>query len=165
MKFQVKGTKDGKRAEKGFHCIEDARRFADECGWEDVEIAETVERVAKGRTSLHGRAVDATERFFSKLGYEVVETGFECPAGTMDVIAYDGDVLVFNSVDAKAGFEQGFSGGGVGALELDVFERVAAWYLSECDDVDVPIRFDKTELLVVNDGRAFMKHHVNVVAQ
>lgn len=42
-------------------------------------------------------------------------------------------------------------------------EKIAAYYLSECRDVDYPVRFDVVPLLVVSEDRAFVRHYKNVL--
>ena len=38
---------------------------------------------------LKERAIKATKLFLKRRGYEVIETGWECPAGAIDVVATD----------------------------------------------------------------------------
>lgn len=58
---------------------------------------------------LETRAVKAACRFFDRRGYDVLETGWECAAGTADIVAEDGDTLVFVKVRVRTGAEGFFA--------------------------------------------------------
>ena len=53
--------------------------------------------------NLKQRAVQAAERFLHHRGYDVVDVGWKSPAGDIDIVARDGDDLVFVEVAARDG--------------------------------------------------------------
>ena len=57
---------------------------------------------------LKERAIKATKLFLERRGYEVVETGWKCPAGAIDVMAMEDDILVLVEVSARTAAEGGF---------------------------------------------------------
>ena len=116
---------------------------------------------ARYNKNLGMRGEDAAARYLCKLGYDILERNWKCPAGEADIIARDGDTIVFIEVKTRTGISKGFPAEAVNAEKRSRYEKIAAWYLSDCDDVDVPVRFDVVALLVVSSSRAFMKHYVN----
>ena len=58
--------------------------------------------------NLKQRAVQAAERFLHHRGYDVVDVGWKSPAGDIDIVARDGDDLVFVEVAARDGAAAGF---------------------------------------------------------
>lgn len=49
--------------------------------------------------SIKQRAIKATEIFLERKGYEVVSAGWSCPEGKVDMVARDGECVVFLEVD------------------------------------------------------------------
>jgi len=79
-------------------------------------------------------------------GYEIVERNWHSRFGEVDIIAREGDTLVFVEVKVRAG--SGF-GGPEAALTTRKRERITATaraYLSEVD-ADLPVRFDFVALI------------------
>jgi len=78
-----------------------------------------------------GRANELrAERELRRRGYRIVERNFRGRLGELDLVAYDGDVLVFVEVRSRA---NGAHGGGLGALtptKLRQVARVAELYLA-----------------------------------
>lgn len=103
-------------------------------------------------------AAQAASRFLSHRGYDVLETGWKSEAGTADIVARDGDALVFARVSVRPG---GFPAEGRGALDRWGRERVALAYLAEHDVADAPIRFDDIDMAIVGTDRAMIRHHIN----
>lgn len=114
-----------------------------------------------GRGRLSARGKDAAERYLRLRGYRILERGWKCPAGEADIIAKDGECLVFVSVKTGADVTRGFPEHHVTEETRKRSEKVAAHYLSGCRDFDYPVRFDLVSLLVTADDRAFMRHHEN----
>ena len=90
---------------------------------------------------LKERAIKATKLFLERCGYEVIETGWECPADAIDVVATDDETLVFVEVLVRTADEGGFPEGS-GLEGRGHRETAAIAYLAEHEDVDRPVRFD-----------------------
>ena len=83
------------------------------------------DRVAVGRANER-----RAERALTQRGYRIVERNFRGRIGELDLIAYDGDVLVFIEVRSR---RDGDHGGGLAALtpaKLRQVARVAELYLT-----------------------------------
>ncbi len=62
-------------------------------------------------------------------GYRIVERNFRCDAGELDIIARDGEVLVFVEVRSRANPEHGHAAEMVTPRKQRQVARVAAHYL------------------------------------
>ena len=120
----------------------------------------------KGRNKEFGRRGEgAAARYLERFGYEILERNWTCPAGEADIIARDCDTLVFIEVKTRSGISHGFPEEAVDAEKRARYEKIAAWYLRDCDFIDVSVRFDVIALLVVSDDRAFIKHYCNAFSE
>ena len=112
---------------------------------------------------LKERAIKATKLFLERRGYEVVETGWKCPAGAIDVVATDDETLVLVEVSARTADEGGFPESS-GPKDRGRRETAAIAYLAEHEGVDRPVRFDNVSLVVLSEGKAFLRHHINALS-
>ena len=96
-------------------------------------------------TSTHAlgrRGEDRAVAYLRTHGYRIVERNFRCKLGELDVIAREGDALVFVEVRTRS------SGGRGGALEMiDATKqrqvaRVASYYLARRRLESATCRFD-----------------------
>lgn len=109
---------------------------------------------------LGRRGEDAAARYLVNRGYEILERNWSCLAGEADIIARDGDALVFVEVKTRSNVDKGFPAEAVGAAKRDRYEKIALAYLSMCDYVDIPVRFDVVSIVVIAPDRAFIRHHI-----
>ena len=109
---------------------------------------------------LGRRGEDAAARFLDRRGYDIVERNWTCAAGEADIIARDGDALVFVEVKTRSNTEKGLPSEAVDAGKRRRYERIAALFLVDYDVVDVPVRFDVVSIVVVPPDRAFIRHHI-----
>lgn len=115
-------------------------------------------------SNLNDKATKAASRYLEPRGYTVLETAWKCPAGTCDVIAEDGDAIVFVDVSARRDNDKGFPTEQCGAGVRERREMVAlAWFAEHEDAVDMAIRFDNIAMLVMGDSRAMIRHHLNAL--
>ena len=111
--------------------------------------------------NLHERAVEAASRFVERKGYEVLDRNWSCEgvAGRLDLVAMDEGVIAFLDVTAPNRAESRLSEGN---LTREQFELLAAtWLEGYTPEGDVPVRFDGIDMIVVNAGRALLRHHIN----
>ena len=95
------------------------------------------------KEELHRRAVKAATQSILRRGYEVIDTDWESVCGGhIDLVAKDHDELVFIDVTVSEDQEK-----------------------SSPADGDLKVRFDTISLIVLNEQRAFMRHHTNVFGQ
>lgn len=109
-----------------------------------------------------GRRGEAAAAYYLEhIGYEVIDRNWTCPAGEADIVARDGEWLVFCEVKTRTNIYKGFPEESVDAEKRDRYEKIAAWYMKHFDELDIPVRFDIISLLVVADDRALVRHLKN----
>ena len=109
------------------------------------------------------RARKAAKRYLERIGYDIEETRYECPFGTADIVARDGNCLVFVEVVTNTVVDHGFPPSVLEPEHVAEREMVAASYLADLAESDFPVRFDVVSLLVVGADRAFLRHHINAL--
>ena len=77
-------------------------------------------------TGLIGEKLAA--EYLTRQGYKIIETNFRCKEGEIDIIAKDGDYLVFVEVRAKNNLTFGSPEESVTARKKDHLRSVAARY-------------------------------------
>ena len=118
--------------------------------------------MSKKQKKIGKRGLNAAERYLKLMGYKVLDRSWECPAGEVDLVAKDGDVLVFVTVKTRTSIERGLPKESTGPDARARCEKVASYYLCGCRDLDYPVRFDEVSLLVVAEDRALVRHYQNV---
>lgn len=119
----------------------------------------------KANAELGRRGEDAAARFLYRRGYDIVERNWTCAAGEADIIARDGEAVVFVEVKTRTSIEKGLPSEAVNHEKRSKYEKIAAMFLSQYDAVDVPVRFDVVSLLVIDSDRALVRHHINAFAE
>lgn len=75
-------------------------------------------------------------------GYEILEYNFRCRMGEIDIIARDGEYLVFCEVKYRRGGAMGHPLEAVGPRKQQVISRCALWYLATRHLAGALCRFD-----------------------
>ena len=121
-------------------------------------------RKGEENAELGRRGEDAAARFLYRRGYDIVERNWKCAAGEADIIARDGDAVVFVEVKTRSSVEKGLPSDAVDKRKRERYEKIAALFLADYEAVDVPVRFDVVSLLVIGADRALVRHHINAFA-
>ena len=109
---------------------------------------------------LQEKAVKAAAHFIERKGFELLETGWESPEGTVvDLIANDEETLVFIDVTATEYGEGGFEDGKIPRADLEI--AAAGWLASHPEGPDAQVCFDIIDMLAVSTDRALLRHHIN----
>lgn len=113
-------------------------------------------------SNLSIKATEAASRYLDRRGYTVLETAWTCPAGIADIVARDGDTIVFANVISRDGAERGFPSERCGKKTRAKRENIAIAWLAEHEDaVNEAVRFDNIALVVIGKDRAMIRHHIN----
>ena len=96
---------------------------------------------------LGRKGEEAAARYLVRRGYDIVERNWTCIAGEADIIAFDGDTIVFVEVKTKE--------------KRARYEKIACLYLEHSEVTDVPVRFDVVALTLIGPDRAFIRHHID----
>lgn len=101
------------------------------------------------------------EKHLERLGYRIVERNYRCRYGEIDLIARDGDTLVFVEVKTRSSTGFGTPGQSVDYRKQRHMIRTSLAYMNEKDLHEVEARFDvvsivrtpeKTETEVIKDA-------------
>ena len=96
---------------------------------------------------LLGRAGEVkASKFLKKLGYTILETNYRTHVGEADIIARDGDVVVFIEVKTRSDQAFGLPSEAVNKRKQEKYFRVATEYLVRNHLDDCECRFDVVEI-------------------
>jgi len=87
------------------------------------------------------------------VGYRILAHNYRCPAGEVDLVALDGDCLVFVEVRTRRGDLWGTPEESVTPAKMARLVRVAEHYLADLDAEDVDWRIDVVAVEVDRRGR------------
>lgn len=80
--------------------------------------------------------------YLEKCGYQILQYNFRCRSGEVDIIAKDGEYLVFCEVKYRAGAGSGSPLEAVTPAKQRNISRAAMYYLTREHITDCPCRFD-----------------------
>lgn len=114
------------------------------------------------KTQLQERGFNAAKKFLIQKGYEILDDNLE--SEIFDLVARDCEIVSFIKINTRQADETGFP--------EDWFSRSACereaekWLIKNMNDNDpgFRVRFDSISLLILSEYRAFLRHHLNVVA-
>ncbi len=115
----------------------------------------------KHNQELGRRGEDAAARYLVRRGYTLVERNWQCFAGEADIIAQDGDVLVFVEVKTRSDVSMGFPSEAVTKEKRERYERIACAYVADHDMSEMMLRFDVVAIVMVDEELVMVRHHIN----
>ncbi len=80
--------------------------------------------------------------FLNKKGYKLVERNFRCPSGEVDIIAQQGNTLVFVEVRTKKGHNFGSPEESITPTKMEHLRNTAAYYRQNHDSFPESWRID-----------------------
>jgi len=109
--------------------------------------------MTKERLSLGKWGEAAAARLLEKKGCKIVERNYACPRGEIDIIARQGERLLFVEVKTKTAGEHLPPRYSVNRRKQGQIIRVARWYLKEKKASRARCRFDVVEVVGSGSGR------------
>lgn len=97
---------------------------------------------ADGRHLLGRRGEDLARTHLEKAGYRVITTNFRTRCGEIDLIAREGETLVFIEVKTRSGSRFGSPFEAITERKRRQISKVALEYLSGHGGLEQPARFD-----------------------
>lgn len=91
-------------------------------------------------------------------GIQIVERNWRCSDGEIDIVARDGDDIVFCEVKTRRGLEFGPPAGAVVSAKARRLRRLAVRWLREHDMHGHDVRFDVVSVLPQRRGAARVEH-------
>ncbi len=111
------------------------------------------------RKQLGARGEAVACLYLERQGIEILERNWRCQAGEADIIAREDDEIVFIEVKTRASLSAGLPEDSVTRQKRRKYEGIAIYYLSKADAPSSKVRFDVISITLVNEGRAFLRHH------
>ena len=91
--------------------------------------------------------------YLEEKGYRILEAGFRCALGEIDLVAEEGGELVFVEVKTRRDTAFGYPEEQLPFSKRKRLGRLAQWYLKYRIRKEVPARFDVVSLLMTNGGK------------
>lgn len=114
---------------------------------------------------IQERAIEAAAKFVDRRGYEVLDKAWSAKEGiSVDLVARDGDTIVFIDVAGREGIEKGLPEEDPAGCRQRMEIAAARWLAEHAEEfADVAIRFDLIVLMVIDESRALLRHHINAL--
>ena len=110
------------------------------------------------RDTLGDRGENVAARHLRNLGYRIITRNFRCPLGEIDIVARDGNTLVFCEVKTRA-YEDGVSAEEqVHGTKQHQITKAAKYYLGRYGTVQPPARFDVVAVVWPNNRDPMIRH-------
>jgi len=106
----------------------------------------TQERLELGR---YGEAL--AYKKIRRLGYKKIIRNYRCPLGEVDLIANDGDTLVFIEIKTRKGRPTGYAKEAVDARKKRQLSKVALSYMKSNNCSEAKARFDVIAISIKED--------------
>ncbi len=98
--------------------------------------------MTRERLDLGKQGEDLAFKKIRRLGYHCICRNYRCPLGEIDIVAKDGDTLVFLEIKTRKGRSLGYAKEAVDARKRRQLSRVALAYMKSNDCCEVKSRFD-----------------------
>lgn len=103
-------------------------------------------------TKILGRqGEDIAAGVLRKSGYKILARNFRVPVGELDLVAQDGEVIVFVEVKTRRGNRCGTPGQSVDWRKQQKLLRAAEWYLQQNRMDGESCRFDVMEVYIYSE--------------
>lgn len=119
----------------------------------------TEEKKNKRKTGSEGEEIAC--EFISKLGYKIVERNYQFGHGEIDIIAKDGEILVFIEVKYRKNLEYGPPELAITKGKQNLVKRTATAYLWEKEIKDELSRIDVIAILKIPGQKPQINHIIN----
>ncbi len=107
--------------------------------------------------SFGARGEVVAARHLRENGFNILKRNYKCPAGEVDIIAREGETVVFVEVKARSGTGFGLPCEAVDRRKQERLIRIAHHYLSRLDE-QPPARFDVVSVMRKSDRTYRIEH-------
>jgi putative endonuclease len=105
----------------------------------------------RGRAGLGEEGEELAIKFLKKNGYRIIQRNYRTPIGEIDIIARDGETMVFVEVKTRESMRYGLPFESIGLRKRQRISNVAALFLRRFKEIP-PCRFDVVSICY-EDGR------------
>lgn len=113
------------------------------------------ERIACGKFG-EGKA----RAYLKGCGYAIVEANYRCREGEIDIVARDGECVVFVEVKTRKGYQYGLPCEAVDVRKRGKLILAAQKYLVD-NKIESAVRFDVIEVMCETKGGCYRLTHLN----
>jgi putative endonuclease len=124
--------------------------------------AGTAQPEEDGRRTLGRYGEELAARYLAEQGLLVVDRNWRCAHGEIDLVARDGDCLVFCEVKTRRTERFGGAVEAVDRRKVATLRRLVAAWLQSHDERAVRVRIDVIGILRPHRGPAQLRHLVGV---
>jgi len=111
------------------------------------------------RSEVARRGEDAAAAFLERVGMMIEDRNWRTPSGEIDIVARDGDTLVFVEVKTRRSERAGTAEDAVSPAKQQRIVRIARAYLAAHPEAPEALRFDVVALRVLGADRALLRHY------
>lgn len=102
--------------------------------------------------TLGDKGEQAAEQYIQGQGMRILQKNFRIWGGEIDLIAMDGDTLVFLEVKTRRGRAFGTGAEAIGPKKKQVLLRTAEVFAAQTGQLNQPMRFDVADIYVDENG-------------
>jgi len=121
--------------------------------WEKI----TARATAPSDDALAVRGENAAARYLRQIGYKIIIRNYRSPLGEIDIIARDGDTLVFVEVKTRA-YDDPTPEEQVNTVKQHQITKAAKTYLNRYGSSLPPARFDVIAIVWATDREPVIRH-------
>lgn len=112
--------------------------------------------LAKDAVGKYGE--DLAARHLVGAGFTVLARNWRCPAGEIDIVARDGDVLVIIEVKTRRSTAFGSPAEAITRRKADKLRELALTWVADHPHGGRPLRFDVVSIVLPKYGAARLEH-------
>jgi putative endonuclease len=105
-----------------------------------------------GRIQTGKKGEDIAVAYLKNKGYRIIERNYKCLFGEIDIVAKDGDMVVFVEVKSRKSERFGDPQGAVGREKQKKISRISLTYLEEKHLYPCDARFDVVAIKMLPAG-------------
>lgn len=110
---------------------------------------------------LGNRGEQQAARFLKSCGYRILERQAKSKLGEIDIIALDGETIVFVEVKTRSSMKAGHPAEAVGYQKQQQLTRTALGWLRKRKLLDKPCRFDVVAIIWQDGGAPEIEHFIH----
>ena len=110
------------------------------------------------RRFLGSRGERAAARHLKRRRFRILARNYRCPAGEIDLIASQGDTIVFVEVKTRSGEEDECPADLSARIQWPQIARAARYFLMQRSSHDRPCRFDLVTVTWPSRGKPTIEH-------
>jgi len=99
--------------------------------------------------------------FLTKLGYKIIERNYHYGHGEIDIVAKDGEIIVFVEVKYRKSLEYGQPETAITKGKQKQIRKIAEAYIYERDIKDTSCRIDVVAILQLPKQKPEINHYIN----